>query len=74
MHFQDAAGALELAALVLAALGLEFAELIDGLVELAREPGVVEAEPGEGVVRVDDIKLDGGLFVGRICGAVAGCA
>ena len=42
----------------LAAVGLDFAELVHGLLELAGEPLVVQAEGGEGAVGVDDLKVD----------------
>ncbi len=47
MEFEDGGGVPELAALVLAALELDVAELVEGLLELAREAGAVEAEAGE---------------------------
>ncbi len=47
MEFQEGGGAFEVALLFVAALGLDFAELVDGLLELAGEPLVVHAESGD---------------------------
>jgi len=61
---------LEVALLLTAALGLDFAEVVHGLLELAGEPLVVQAESGEGAVGVDDIKVDASLLGGRVGGAI----
>jgi hypothetical protein len=47
MEFQEGRGALELALLLVAALGLDFAEVVHGFLELAGESLVVQAEGGE---------------------------
>jgi hypothetical protein len=44
MEFQEGCGTLEVALLLDAAFGSDFAELIHGLLELAGEPLVVQAE------------------------------
>jgi hypothetical protein len=44
-----------------AALSLDFAELVQGFLELAGELLGVHAEGGEGAVGVDDVKVDGGF-------------
>jgi hypothetical protein len=51
-------------------VGLDIAERVQGLLELAGAPLVVQAEGGEGAMGVDDIKVDASLFGGRIGGAV----
>jgi hypothetical protein len=61
---------LEVALLLAAALELEVAELVHGLLELAGEPRVVQAEGGEGAVGVDDIEFDTSLLGGWVGGAV----
>src|SRR5450432_3418411 len=48
MEFEDRGGVFELAPFMLAALELDFAELLDGLLELTREAGAVQAEAGDG--------------------------
>jgi hypothetical protein len=47
MEFQEGSGALEVALLLAAALGLDFAEGVHDLLELAGEPLVVQAESGQ---------------------------
>ncbi len=47
MEFQEGGGRLELALLLVAALGLDFAELVHSILELAGEPLVVQAESGQ---------------------------
>jgi hypothetical protein len=44
MEFKQGRGTLEGALLIVAALGLDFAELVDGLLELTGEPLVVQPE------------------------------
>ena len=56
MEFQEGRSALEIALLLVAALGLDFAEVVHGLLELAGEPLTVQAESGEGAVGVDEIR------------------
>jgi len=70
MEFQEAGGAPELALLLMEPVGLDFAELVDGLLELPSEAGRVQAESGDGAVSVDDIEIDTGLFVGWVGGAI----
>jgi hypothetical protein len=70
MEFQKGSGALEVALLLEMALGLDFAELVECLSELAGEPLRVHAEGGEGAVGVDDIEADGRLLGGWVGGAV----
>src|SRR6202022_3490761 len=69
MQFQQGGGALEVALLLVTALGLDFAELVQGFLELAGEALAVQAEGGEGAVGVDDVEVDCGLVGGRV-----GCA
>jgi hypothetical protein len=47
MEFQEGGGRLELALLLVPALGLDFAELVHSILELAGEPLVVQAESGQ---------------------------
>jgi hypothetical protein len=68
MEFQEGRGLLEVALLLVAALGLDFAELIQGFLELAGEPLAVHTEGGEGAVGVDDVEGDSGLIGGRVGG------
>ncbi|HTW67339.1 MAG TPA: hypothetical protein VME17_22120 [Bryobacteraceae bacterium] len=70
MEFEKGGGTLEVALLLKAAFGLDFAELVECLLELAGEPLGVHAEGGEGAMGVDDIKGDGGFLSGRVGGAV----
>jgi hypothetical protein len=70
MEFQEGCGAFEVALLLVATLGLDFAELVQGFLELAGESLIVEAEGGEGAVGVDNIEVDGRLIGGRVSGAV----
>ena len=59
-----AAASLEVALLLAAALGLDFAEVVHGFLELAGEPLVVQAEGGEGAVGVDDVEVIAACSVG----------
>ena len=59
----------KLAALQAAALFLDLAELLDNFLELTGEARAVQAESGEGAKGVNDVKVDGGLLSGRVCGA-----
>jgi hypothetical protein len=68
MEFQEGRGMFELALLLAATLGLDFAELIHGLLELAGEPRVVQAEGDEGTVGVDDVKVGAVEESGFECG------
>ena len=63
MEFQDVGGVAEVTALLVAAVVLDGAELVERLLELTGEAGAVESEGGDG--------LDGGLRreIGR-CGLV----
>ena len=58
-------GIAELLAFAFAALLLDFAELLEGLLELTGEALAVEAEGGECTVGVEDIELG----IGRVSGA-----
>jgi len=49
---------------------LDFAELVQGFLELAGESLAVHAEGGEGAVGVDDVEVDGSLLGGWVGGAV----
>ncbi len=73
IEFEESRGLLEVTLLLVAAFGLDFAELLQGLLELAGEAMGVQAEGGEGAVGVDDVKGDSGLFGGRFGGAVQEC-
>src|SRR5579862_901388 len=70
MEFQEGGGVFEVAALALRAVGLDFAELIECLSELAGKPLGVHTESGQGAVGVDDVEADCGLIVGRVGGAI----
>ena len=70
VEFEEGSGVFEVAAVALDAVGLDFAEVVHGLLELAGEPLVVQAEGSEGAMGVDDVKVDSGLIGGRIGGAV----
>jgi len=70
MEFQECGGVLQVAAIALATIGLDFAELVQGFLELAGEPLVVHAESGEGAVGVDDVEFDASLLGGRVGAAV----
>src|SRR5580704_9341213 len=70
MEFEEGGGVFEVATLALGTVGLDFAEVIHGLLKLAREPLVVQAESGEGAVGVDNIEVNPGLVVGRVGGTV----
>src|ERR1017187_5430287 len=63
VKFEDGGGVFELAALVLGAVELDIAELIERLLELAGEAGAVQSEAGEEPVGVDDVE-GGGLGAG----------
>jgi hypothetical protein len=56
MEFEDGGGVFELAALVLAAVELDIAELIERLLELASEAGAIQCEAGEESMGVDDVE------------------
>src|SRR5215472_3564323 len=70
MEFQDAGGVAELAALAIATFGLDLAEQDKSFLVLAGEASGVEAEANKGLVAVDDVEIDAGLFVGWVGGAV----
>ena len=70
MELEEGGSVFKVAALALGADGLDFAELVQGFLELAGEPLGVHTEGGEGTVGVDDIEVDGGLLGGRVGGAV----
>src|SRR5271167_3917541 len=70
MEFQKGGGLLEVALLLVAALGLDLAELFQGFLELAGEPLAVQTEGGEGAIGVDDVEVDSGLIGGWVGGAI----
>src|ERR1035441_9545792 len=70
VEFEDCGGVLEFAALMLAALELDVAELVERLLELAGESCAVEVEAGEELVGVDDVESRGLRGGGRGQGAV----
>src|ERR1035438_2054166 len=70
MEFEDGGCVFELAALVLAALELDIAELIERLLELAGEAGAIQCEAGEEPMGVDDVEINGGLLCWRVGGAL----
>ena len=61
MELEESRGLLEVTLLLVAALGLDFAELVHSILELAGEPLVVQAESCEGAVGVDDVEVDASL-------------
>ena len=70
VQFEEGGGALEVALLLEAALGLNFAELVEGFLELAGESLGVHAEGGEGAMGVHDVEVDGPLIGGWVGGAI----
>jgi hypothetical protein len=70
MELEESRGLLEVTLLLVAALGLDFAELVQGFLELAGEAVGVQAESCEGAMGVDDIEVDASLLGWRIGGAV----
>ena len=66
VELEEGGGAFEVALFLGAAAGLDGAELIERLVELAREAVAVEAESGEGAMEVDDVARQ---RVMAVCGA-----
>jgi hypothetical protein len=70
MEFEDGGGIFELAALVMAAVELDIAELIERLLELASEAGAIQCEAGEEPMGVHDIEINGGLLCWRVGGAL----
>ena len=63
MEFENGGGVFELAALVLVALELDIAELIERLLELAGQAGAVQREAGQKAMGIDDVE-GGGLGTG----------
>jgi hypothetical protein len=70
MEFQEGRGALEVALLLVAAVGLDLAELLQGFLELAGESLAVQTQGGEGAVGIDNVEVDSGLIGGLVGGAV----
>ena len=70
VEFEKGGSVFEVVFVALHAVGLDLAELLEGLLELAGEAMAVESELGESVVGVDDIESDSGFIVGRVGGAV----
>jgi hypothetical protein len=69
VEFEEGGGVPEVAALALAADGLDVAELVEGFLELAGEALALDGEVRDEAMGVDDVKVDGGLFRGRMGGA-----
>ena len=70
MEFEESRGLFEVTLLLVVALGLDFAELVQRFLELAGEPVGVQAERGEGAMGVDDIEVDTSLRGWWIGGAI----
>ena len=70
VEFEEGGGVLEVATFAFGAVRLDFAEVVHSLLELAREPLVVQAESGEGAVGVDDVEVDPPLIGGWVGGAI----
>jgi hypothetical protein len=70
VEFEQGGGAFEVALPAFASFGLDVAELLESLLELAGETLAVQAERGEGAVGVHDVELDRSLFAGRVHSAV----
>ena len=70
VEFEEGGGVFQLAALAFSAVGLDFAEHVQGFLKLAGEPLAVDAEGGEGAVGVDDVEVDSSLIVGWVGGPV----
>jgi hypothetical protein len=66
VELEEVCGVIEVAALAPAAVGLDVAELVESLLELAGEALALDAEAVEEAMGVDDVKVDGGLLGGRI--------
>ena len=56
VEFEEGGGFVEIAALVVGAVGLDLAERFEALLELAGEAMALDAEVGEEAMGVDDIK------------------
>ncbi|HMD47962.1 MAG TPA: hypothetical protein VKG79_02645 [Bryobacteraceae bacterium] len=69
VEFEEGGGVLKIAAFALGAGGLDFAEGVEGFLELAGEALALDAEVGDEAMGVDDVEVDAGLFGGRV-----GCA
>ena len=64
MAYQELGCFVELAALQTESYFLDVAELLDGLLEQARETPAVESKRGECAMGINDVKVDGGLLGG----------
>ena len=64
MEFEEGGGVVELAALAVAAVGLDVAEGGERFLELAGEAVALEVEVGEEAMGVDDVEGDAGLLGG----------
>jgi len=68
--FEEGGGLFEFAALALAAIGLDLAELVERFLELPGETVALDGEAVDQAVGVDDVKLSTSLLIGWISGAV----
>jgi hypothetical protein len=69
VEFEEGGGVFEIAALGIGAGGLDLAELVEALLELAGKTLALDAEVGEEAMGVDDIKCDFLIERDRSCGA-----
>jgi hypothetical protein len=58
VEFEEGGGVLKIVALGLSAVGLDFAELVEALLELAGKALALDAEVGDEAMGVDDIECD----------------
>ena len=58
VEFEEGGGFVEIAALAVGALGLDVAEGLEGLLELARDTMALDAEVGDEAMGIDDIEGD----------------
>jgi len=69
MEFEEGGGVVEVAALALGAVGLDVAERVEALLELAGEAMALDAEVGQEAMGVDDV--EGDFLIGRDWGGSA---
>jgi hypothetical protein len=74
VKFEQGGGVHEIVLLAFAALGLDVAELRQSLLELAGEALAVQAESGEGAMRVDDVERHFLASWGSLLGGWVGSA
>ena len=58
VEFEEGSGVLEIAALAIGAVGLDLAELVEALLELAGKALALDGEVGDEAMGVDNIKRD----------------